>query len=199
MLEIVLASRNAHKIAELEKILGNKLPHIKVSGDSGPEPVENGTTFAANALIKAHVAAQRTGKIALADDSGIAVDILGGCPGIFSARWAGPAKNDRDNLELLLWQLSDVPSQHRSAAFVCAAAAVIPETRGEFTELVAVAKWEGKILTKPQGINGFGYDPIFQPQGFEISAAELDPQQKNEISHRNLAFTELAQQLSKVL
>ncbi|MBB4071672.1 non-canonical purine NTP pyrophosphatase [Canibacter oris] len=199
MSQIVLASRNAHKLAELERVLGPALPGYQFVADDGPEPVENGTSFAQNALLKARAAAQRTGQVVLADDSGIAVDILGGSPGIFSARWAGPQRSDNDNLELLLWQLQDVPDTARGAAFVCAAAAVLPEPNGEFTELTVVAEWPGEILRERSGEHGFGYDPIFRPAGFQVSAAQLEPAVKDSISHRFRAFSELAPKLAALL
>lgn len=199
MTEIVLASRNAHKLQELSQILRTQLPDVTLSGDDGPEPRETGTTFAENALLKARAAAARTGKIAIADDSGIAVDILGGSPGIFSARWAGARGSDTDNLQLLLAQLADIAQPHRQAAFVCAAAAVVPFSGESAREIVVVANWHGQLLTAPQGAGGFGYDPIFQPDGFDCSAAELAPEIKNQISHRFLAFSELAPKLRTVL
>jgi XTP/dITP diphosphohydrolase len=194
-MQIVLASHNAHKLEELNRIIGPHLPNIELMSYIGPEPAETGTTFAENAFIKARAAAQHTGLPAIADDSGIAVDILGGSPGIFSARWAGPGKNDRDNLELLLWQLSDISVEHRGAEFVCAAALALPS--GD--EDVRVGHWRGSILAAPSGANGFGYDPIFQPEGLTVSAAELTQAEKDAQSHRALAFTALLpllQQLS---
>ena len=122
MTTVVLATHNAHKVQELSRILGPQLGGIELVAYDGPEPVEDGLTFAANALIKARAAAAHTGLPALADDSGICVDVLGGSPGIFSARWGGPARDSDANLELLLWQLSDVADGHRQAQFACAAA-----------------------------------------------------------------------------
>src|SRR5690606_40566540 len=126
MTQIVLATHNAHKIAELQAIVARVRPDIEVVGYDGPEPVEDGTSFAANALIKARAAAEHTGLPALADDSGICVDVLGGAPGVFSAYWAGHAKDATANLELLLDQLSDIADPHRTAQFVSTIALVVP-------------------------------------------------------------------------
>lgn len=185
---VVLASHNAHKLEELRRILGPLVPQIELIGYEGPEPVENGTTFEENALIKARAAAAHTGLPAIADDSGIAVDILGGSPGIFSARWGGPARSDTTNVDLLLWQLTDVDDVHRGAGFVCAAALVVPDT----DEVCELGVWPGQILREPAGEHGFGYDPIFRPDGEQRSAAELSPEEKDAASHRTRAFTQLA-------
>lgn len=191
-MRIVLASHNRKKLEELNRIIGPMLEGIGLVGYEGPEPVEDGTSFAENALIKARAAALHTGLPAIADDSGIAVDILGGSPGIFSARWGGPARDDRQNLELLQWQLSDVAHPHRGASFVCAAALVTPQG----TELTELGVWPGVVLAEPRGENGFGYDPLFQPEGFERSSAELTPAEKDENSHRTRAFTLLVPHLN---
>lgn len=126
MTRVVLASHNAHKLEELRRILVPLVPGIDLVAYSGPEPVESGVTFEENALIKARSAAEHTGLPAIADDSGIAVDVLGGCPGVFSARWGGPARSDTANVDLLLWQLSDIADEYRAASFVCAAAVAAP-------------------------------------------------------------------------
>ncbi|WGD38661.1 RdgB/HAM1 family non-canonical purine NTP pyrophosphatase [Lysinibacter sp. HNR] len=187
MARIVLASHNSHKLQELRAIIGSELGVHQLIGYDGPAPVEDGTTFAENALIKARAAAAHTGLPALADDSGIAVDILGGSPGIFSARWGGPARDDRQNLELLLWQLKDVAPAHRAAQFVCAAAYVLPDG----SEHAELGVWPGRVLTEPDGENGFGYDPIFAPEGEERSSAGLSSGEKNLTSHRARAFRTL--------
>lgn len=191
MTTVVLASHNAHKLEELRRILGPLIPGIELIGYDGPEPVENGLSFEQNAFIKARAAAAHTGLPAIADDSGIAVDVLGGCPGIFSARWGGPARNDRANVELLLWQLTDVADEHRAGGFVCAAALALPGASrdGDVCEL---GVWKGSILREPAGEHGFGYDPIFQPEGETRSAAELTSTEKDAHSHRTRAFTALA-------
>ena len=182
-MKLVLATHNAHKVEELRKILGPSLDGIELVGYDGPEPVEDGETFEANALIKARAAAAHTGLPAIADDSGIAVAALGGAPGIHSARYAG-TRSDADNVALLLQNLRG--EANRDAAFVCAAAFVSGQT-----EHVLRAEWEGTVLEQPAGPNGFGYDPIFKPAGLSVSSAELRPDEKNSISHRALAFAEL--------
>ena len=195
MSTIVLASHNAHKLEELRRILAPLVPGIELLGYDGPEPVESEVSFEANALLKARAAAAHTGLPAIADDSGIAVDVLGGCPGIFSARWGGPARSDSANVELLLWQLSDLPDAHRAASFVCAAALALPD--GD--EIALRAEWPGTVLRAPAGEGGFGYDPIFQPEGETRSAAQLSPAEKDAISHRRRAFTALAGELNRRL
>lgn len=192
-MQIVLASHNAHKLEELKRILEPSIPGIDLISYIGPEPVESGTSFAENALIKARAAAAHTGLPAIADDSGISVDLLGGSPGIFSARWAGPERSDRENLELLLWQLSDIDDEHRGAEFVCAAALALPS--GD--EDVRMGHWRGSLLREPAGSGGFGYDPIFRPDEFEFSAAELTQAQKDEHSHRARAFGALVPLIQK--
>jgi len=207
MVQLVLASHNAHKLEELRRILTPLVPGIELLGYDGPEPVENGVTFEENALIKARAAAAHTGLPAIADDSGISVDILGGCPGIFSARWGGPARSDTANVDLLLWQLSDIADDHRSAAFMCAAALVVPPAAGGVSgasstsgtsgnEVAVLAAWKGTVLRAPAGEGGFGYDPIFQPEGQHVSAAELTAAEKDALSHRRQAFTALADEIS---
>ena len=191
MSRVVLASHNAHKLEELRRILSPLVPGIELIGYDGPEPVENGVTFEQNALLKARAAAAHTGLPAIADDSGIAVDVLGGCPGIFSARWGGPARNDAANVELLLWQLSDVGDEHRAASFVCAAAFAAPD--GD--EAAVRGEWRGSVLRTPAGAGGFGYDPVFRPEGGTRSAAELSPGEKDALSHRRRAFTALAPEI----
>ncbi len=196
MAKVVLASHNAHKLEELRRILVPLVPGIELIGYDGPEPVENGVTFEENALIKARAAAVHTGLPAIADDSGISVDILGGCPGIFSARWGGPARSDTANVDLLLWQLSDLADEHRSAAFMCAAALALPSDGENAGEEVAVLEaWKGSVLRAPSGGGGFGYDPVFRPQGMSKSAAELTAEEKDAMSHRRRAFTALSAEL----
>ena len=193
--QVVLATHNQHKVLELRQILEPRLPGIDVIAYHGPEPVEDGVSFAENALIKARAAALHTGLPAIADDSGICVDILGGSPGIFSARWAGPAKDPGDNLRLLLWQLSDVRAEDRQAHFTCVAALAFPDGREQYVTGI----WPGRILPEAAGGGGFGYDPIFQPDGFETSAAALTDDEKNRLSHRALAFDQLIPVLAETL
>ncbi|MFT4231809.1 MAG: non-canonical purine NTP pyrophosphatase [Leucobacter sp.] len=193
---LVLASHNVHKLEELRRILGPLIPGVELVGYDGPEPVENGLSFEENALLKARAAAARTGMPAIADDSGIAVDVLGGCPGIFSARWGGPARSDTANVDLLLWQLVDVADEHRSAGFVCAAALALPgdgDAPGD--EVCELGVWPGSVLREPAGEHGFGYDPIFRPEGEQRSAAELASAEKDRLSHRTRAFTALAPEI----
>ena len=194
-MRIVLATHNQHKVDELRRILEPKLPGVEVLAYDGPEPVESGATFAENALIKARAAAAHTGLPAIADDSGICVDVLGGSPGIFSARWAGPARDSDQNLQLLLWQLADIPDEHRGAHFTCVAALALPDE----TEWHVTGEWAGHLLHEPSGSGGFGYDPIFLPDGYAISAAELTPNVKNEQSHRARAFEHLIPVLETLL
>jgi XTP/dITP diphosphohydrolase len=177
----VLATHNAHKVDELRRILGERLgpPHELVAYD-GPEPVEDGSTFAENALIKARAASAHTGLPALADDSGISVAALGGAPGIHSARYAG-TRVDADNTAKLLADLQGVTD--RTAEFACAAALVDAEF-----EHVELGIWPGSVLEAPEGVNGFGYDPVFRPDGLPGASALLSADEKNAISHRARAF-----------
>ncbi|MFV0435542.1 MAG: RdgB/HAM1 family non-canonical purine NTP pyrophosphatase [Leucobacter sp.] len=196
MHKVVLASHNAHKLEELRRIIAPLVPDIELIGYDGPEPVENGLSFEENALLKARAAAQHTGLPAIADDSGIAVDVLGGCPGIFSARWGGPLRSDSTNVDLLLWQLADIADEHRAASFVCAAALVVPGAGGApNAEVCELGLWSGRILRESVGEHGFGYDPIFQPAGEQRSAAELTSVEKDLLSHRTRAFTALAPEI----
>ena len=185
-MELVFATGNKHKLQEAELILGSRIPELTLLAHDGSEPVESGTSFLENALIKAQSAFKATGKPAFADDSGIAVEVMGGAPGIFSAIWSG-TRSDQVNRELLLAQLADIPSEHRHAAFVCTIALV--ETSGE-TSFTGI--WQGRIALQATGQGGFGYDPIFIPDGFEVSAAELAPEVKSSFSHRALAMQQLA-------
>ena len=196
---VVLATRNQHKVAELRRILEGSGLDVDLVGTQDfpelPEVAETGSSFAANALLKARDVAQRTGFIAIADDSGLCVDALNGMPGIFSARWAGRHGDDRANLELLLAQLADVPTHRRGASFHCAAAVATPS--GE--ERVVEGVLDGGIVDEPRGTNGFGYDPIFVPRGYVLTTAELTPGEKDAISHRGQAFRALVPVLSDLL
>jgi XTP/dITP diphosphohydrolase len=191
MKRLVLATRNAHKIAELHAILADAGLDIDlVSADAypdAPEVKETGVTFAENALLKARSLAQVTGLPAVADDSGLCVDVLGGAPGIFSARWSGRHGDDRANLDLLLAQLADVHASHRTAHFACTAALALPDG----TERVVEGILEGTLRHTPVGDRGFGYDPILQPLGETRTCAQLTPEEKNAISHRGRAFRAL--------
>lgn len=190
-MKLVLATHNAHKVEELRRILGPALNGIELLVYDGPEPVEDGETFAENALHKARVAFLHSGLPAIADDSGICVDALGGRPGIHSARYSG-SRLDADNVRLLLQNLDHEPN--RSAYFQCAAAFVDGEN-----ELVEVGTWPGSVLHEPAGSGGFGYDPVFKPDGLSVSAAELRADEKNAVSHRARAFGQLIEVVGPLL
>ncbi|MBM7169080.1 RdgB/HAM1 family non-canonical purine NTP pyrophosphatase [Streptomyces sp. G44] len=199
MTRLILATRNNGKITELRAILADAgLTHELVGADAYPEipdVKETGVTFAENALLKAHALAQATGLPAVADDSGLCVDVLGGAPGIFSARWAGRHGDDTANLELLLAQLSDISAEHRAAHFACAAALALPDG----TERVVEGRLRGVLRTAPAGSGGFGYDPILQPEGETRTCAELTAEEKNAISHRGEAFRGLVPVVRELL
>lgn len=185
-MQIVVATHNQHKVLELGAILGASVSHLELLSYDGPEPIEDGTTFLENALIKARAAFEHTGLPSMADDSGISVEILGGAPGIFSARWAG-GRDNVQNRQLLLAQLADVQVHHRAASFVCTIALVTADSEISFTGI-----WPGRVATEESGEHGFGYDPVFIPDGFEVTAAQLEPEVKNSMSHRALALEQLA-------
>ncbi|HEY3752875.1 MAG TPA: RdgB/HAM1 family non-canonical purine NTP pyrophosphatase [Pseudonocardiaceae bacterium] len=199
MTDLLLATRNAHKLAELGRILAAEgLTGLTVIGLADvpefPEEPETAATFEGNALAKARDAVAATGLPAIADDSGIAVDALNGMPGVLSARWAGLARDDAANLRLLLEQLADVPDERRGGAFVCAAALVT--AGGE--ETVVRGEWPGTIVRAPRGANGFGYDPIFVPEGHDVTSAELPSAEKDRLSHRGRALRLLLPTLHKL-
>ncbi|MCS3844771.1 RdgB/HAM1 family non-canonical purine NTP pyrophosphatase [Microbacterium sp. AK031] len=190
MVKVVLATHNPHKIAEFQQILAMTRPDLEVVGYDGPEPVEDGVTFAENALLKARAAAAHTGLAAMADDSGICVDVLGGSPGIFSAYWAGQKKDAQANLDLLLDQLTDIADPHRAAQFVSTIALVTPDG----TEHTVAGVWPGRLAREVAGGGGFGYDPIFIPDGqngAERSVGEFSDEEKQSQSHRARAFQAL--------
>jgi len=198
---IVLATRNGHKVRELQTILDDLIDELDLEiVGMGEFPdvadvVETGVTFAENATLKAVAVAKATGLPAMADDSGLAVDVLGGAPGVFSGRWAGTHGQDWANLELLLGQLYDVPDEHRSAAFVCAAVLALPDG----TVVVREGRMPGTLAREPRGDNGFGYDPILVVEGDSRTSAELSFEEKNAISHRGKAFRSLAADLREIL
>lgn len=196
---VVLASRNAHKLVELRRILAATGVPVELVGldefPEAPDVAETGLTFADNALLKADSAMNASGLPAVADDSGIEVDVLHGMPGVLSARWAGRHGDDQANLDLLLAQLSDIPAGHRGGAFVCAAAVVLPGGDRHVVE----GRVTGTITTRPRGTGGFGYDPIFVPDGYPVTTAELSADDKDAISHRGRAFRELAPRLAALL
>ena len=184
-MKLVLASHNKGKLQELAEILEPAVADLELVSYDGPEPVEDGTSFLENALIKARAAFAHTGLPSIADDSGIAVEILGGSPGIFTAIWAG-GRDNAANRQLLLAQLSDIGDDHRAAAFVCTIAMVSEAGEQSFTGV-----WPGRVAHEERGSFGHGYDPIFIPDGFEITAAEMPPEVKNSMSHRAMALQQL--------
>ncbi|UPO75484.1 RdgB/HAM1 family non-canonical purine NTP pyrophosphatase [Arthrobacter sp. Helios] len=199
---LVLATRNEGKLRELRELLRGRIAGLDVdtqvidaAAAGAPDVPETGVTFEANSLLKARAVAEATGLPAIADDSGLAVDVLGGAPGIFSARWAGAHGDDAANLELLLAQLADIGPEHRGAAFICAAALAVPGAG----ETVERGELRGTLLASPRGAGGFGYDPVLQPLGEERSCAELTNAEKNAISHRGQAFRELLPSIVRVL
>lgn len=198
-MKLLVASNNAKKLAELEKILadaGIDSVELVPLRDVEPydEPIEDGRTFADNALIKAHAGARETGLPCIADDSGIAVEELNGMPGVLSARWSGQHGNDEANNELLLAQMAHVPASRRQAAFVSVCALVTPAGQ----EHVAEGRWSGTLLSTPRGEAGFGYDPLFQPEGETRTSAEMTPEEKNAASHRGRALAQLVPVISEL-
>ncbi|MCT9929140.1 RdgB/HAM1 family non-canonical purine NTP pyrophosphatase [Planotetraspora sp. A-T 1434] len=199
MNKLVLATRNAGKIVELRRILAETGVPVELVGlEAFPhigDVAETGLTFAENALLKAHAVASESGLPAVADDSGLCVDALNGMPGIFSARWSGAHGDDKANLDLLLAQVSDVPEGRRQAHFACTAALALPS--GE--EHIVEGAMHGFLIREPRGTNGFGYDPIFVPDGESRTTAEMSAAEKDAISHRGRAFRALAPVIAQVL
>lgn len=195
MSEILLASRNAKKLLELRRVVADLLT-VEIIGlddvPAYPEAPETGATFADNALLKAREGARYTGRPCVADDSGLAVDALNGMPGIFSARWSGRHGDDVANLRLVLAQVADVPDERLGAEFVCAAAYVDPDGQ----ELVAEGHWRGRLVRQPRGEEGFGYDPIFVPDGLDVTSAELPTAEKDARSHRGMSLRALLAKLN---
>jgi XTP/dITP diphosphohydrolase len=190
--QLVLASNNAGKIREIQALL----PDYKILPQADfvqSEAEETGLTFIENALLKARHAAQHCNLPVLADDSGLAVDVLAGAPGIYSARYAGVGANDQDNVDKLLLELEGVDLEERTARFICAL--VLIEHANDPAPLIAQGIWEGRILFHPTGSNGFGYDPVFWVPGHDCSSAELTPDVKNSLSHRGQALRNLAERL----
>ena len=189
---VVLATRNQGKLNELARILGRQVRLAGLDAFPGaPDVPETGATFEANALLKARAVAAYTRFAAVADDSGLWVDALNGMPGVLSARWAGRHGEDQANLDLLLAQVAAVPDARLGARFVCAAALVVPAD-GAPREWVVTGQVEGRLIRAPKGSGGFGYDPIFLPDGFNETTAEMTPDAKDAISHRGRAFRALA-------
>jgi XTP/dITP diphosphohydrolase len=220
-LTLVVATHNEGKLAEIRRILADDLgPNAEAitlvtAGSLGlPDPVETGVTFEENALLKARDVARRTNLPALADDSGLIVDVLGAAPGILSARWAGVHGHDKANNALLLAQIEDIPDGRCTARFVCAAALVLPDaysaghsdsTAEKVAEFVRFGEMKGSIIRKPRGEQGFGYDPIFVPDdqpdrtdedGQPLTSAQLDSSEKNAISHRGKALKAMTEVIS---
>ena len=196
---LVLATGNQHKLAELTRILEAGRVDVELAGlgafPDAPEVAETGATFDENALLKARAIAEFTGLPAVADDSGLCVDALNGMPGVLSARWSGRHGDDEANLRLVLAQLSDVPDERRGAHFACSAALVLPSGK----EHVSEAAVYGRLIRQPRGTNGFGYDPIFVPDGSQLTTAEMDPAAKDAISHRGKALRALAPVIAAML
>jgi len=196
---VLVASRNAKKLEEMQRILRRHLAAVEVLGLDDvadyDEPVEDQPTFEGNALLKARAGVAATGLPTIADDSGLCVDALNGMPGVLSARWAGRHGDDEANLDLVLGQLADVPDERRGAHFACAAALALPSGHGE----VVTGTVAGTLLRERRGTNGFGYDPIFRPDGYELTTAEMDPAAKDAISHRGRALRALVPHLAACL
>lgn len=195
-MRVILASHNPGKLRELASLLSPLGLELVAQSTLGViSPPETGETFADNALLKARYAASVAGLPAVADDSGIEVDALGGRPGVFSARYAGPDANDRNNLHKMLYELRDVPADKRTARYRCVIALVREAT--DPAPVLAEGVWEGRIVEAPRGSGGFGYDPIFLPNGSERTAAELAPEKKNVLSHRGQALRVLVEKLGR--
>lgn len=195
MTDLVLATRNKGKIEEVQRLISEHAPHIRLRSvaEFGVDDVEEtGSTFEENALLKASTIARLTGLPALADDSGIAIDALGGAPGVYSARWSGVHGDDGANIAKVLEELADVSESDRGAQFVCVIALAMPDGR----HVTVRGEVEGRVRTAPVGEYGFGYDPIFQPAGFQITTAQMDPKTKDSISHRGKALREIAPKIA---
>jgi len=194
---LVLATANRGKLPELARILADEHADVALATlaeyPGAPSVAETGATFAENALLKARAIADFTGLPAVADDSGLCVDALNGMPGVLSARWSGRHGDDVANLNLVLAQVVDVPDERRGARFVCAAALVVPGDAQQVREGVVA----GRLIREPRGANGFGYDPIFVPDGYGVTTAEMDPADKDKISHRGRALRALAPEIRR--
>jgi XTP/dITP diphosphohydrolase len=187
---IVLASGNVGKIREIQAILASH-PIVPQAQFNIAEAEETGTTFIENAIIKARNAARHSGLPAIADDSGLAVDVLQGAPGVYSARYAGKGASDADNLHKLLEDMQGIPDEQRSARFICVIAFM--EHAADPCPIIAEGVWEGRILHRPAGANGFGYDPVFWVPDAGCASAELSPERKNALSHRGQALRKLTE------
>lgn len=212
---LIVATHNEGKLVEIRRVLDESLGDdaaridIVTAGSLGlPDPVEDGVTFEQNALIKARDVARRTGCAALADDSGLIVDVMGDAPGILSARWAGRHGDDAANNALLLAQMADIPDGHRGARFVCAMALVVPAADGSLVERTVRGEMPGRLLHEAHGANGFGYDPLFVPDDQPdraanavepLTSADMTPQEKNAISHRGKAIRAIVPAIEELL
>ena len=194
---LVLATANQSKLTELARILADEHAVVALASlaefPGAPDVAETGATFAENALLKARAIADFTGLPTVADDSGLCVDALNGMPGVLSARWSGRHGDDAANLRLVLAQVGDVPDERLGARFACAAALVVPGD-GEYIGEGVVT---GRLVREPRGSNGFGYDPIFEPDGYDLTTAEMDPADKDMISHRGRALRALAPEICR--
>ena len=193
---LVLATANPHKLTELTRILAAEHVDVDIAGlgefPGAPDVAETGATFVANALLKARAIAAFTGQPSVADDSGLCCDAMNGMPGVLSARWAGRHGSDAANLSLVLGQLSDVPDERRGAHFYCVAALVLPAGQ----EALSAGTLRGRLIRGPRGNNGFGYDPIFVPDGEHRTTAEMSAAEKDAISHRGRAFRGLTEAIA---
>jgi XTP/dITP diphosphohydrolase len=194
---LVLATANQRKLTELARILADEHAEVALASladfPDAPDVAETGATFADNALLKARAIADFTGLPTVADDSGLCVDALNGMPGVLSARWSGRHGDDKANLRLVLAQVADVPDERRGARFTCAAALVVLGDAEHVREGVVT----GHLIREPRGSNGFGYDPIFVPDGHDVTTAEMDPADKDKISHRGRALRALAAEIRR--
>ena len=199
MTEVLLATRNEAKLAEMQRILAPLVPDVKVLGlddvDAYAEPRETEPTFEGNALLKARAALTASGLPSLADDSGLCLDALNGMPGVLSARWSGVDKDDRRNNELLLAQLRDVPDDRRTAQFRCSVAFCAPDA----APLVRDGEMRGRVIREMRGEGGFGYDVVFVPDGHDVTTAEMDAALKDELSHRGKALRAIAPAVAEAL
>jgi XTP/dITP diphosphohydrolase len=196
-MEIALASANQGKRREIEALLAPLGLSVRTAAELGftEDVPETGDTFAENALLKARAVAQALGRPALADDSGLAVEALGGAPGVLSARYAGPGATDQERNAKLLQEMEGIPPERRGAAFVCVMACVRPDG----AELTSEGRLAGRIALAPAGDNGFGYDPVFELPGRGLTVAMLSAEEKNAISHRGRALAALAPRIKDFL
>ncbi len=186
--KLVIATHNVGKLGEFQELLGPYVKEIVSAGQLGlPEPEETGTTFEENALIKAQAAAKATGAVALADDSGLCVNALNGQPGLYSSRWGGPDKNFMIAMRRINEELGN--HQDRTAYFICVLVMAWPDGHHEVIE----GRCDGTIVWPPRGDKGHGYDPVFQPQGYDKTFAEMESEQKNALSHRGKALRALVE------